>query len=173
VSDQPRRWTWLFDFVTMAAVLVGLTLGGIELRQINKAQEAQTVLQLFETLRSPDMVKGVNLIGALPDTTSVATLNAMYEAGTEEWYLMDQVLSAYEGLGVMVYRRDVSIVWVDEMFRNSILTTWDRFEEATIKDREESGGFSGWLRGSETGMPVGWGQLMKPTVTGNPVSSSR
>ena len=148
MSAQPRRWTWLLDLITTVTVLIGLTFGAIELRQIKNAQEAQTVLQLFETLRSPEIVRGIGLIKSLPDTTSPETLNAMWEAGTEDWYHMEQVLLAYEGLGVMVFREDVSIEWVDEMFRNSILTAWARFEEQTVQYRAASGNghISEWLQ---------------------------
>ena len=47
---------WVFDLLTLIAVVIGLTFAGIELRQVRAAQEAQTVLQLFETLKSEDYV---------------------------------------------------------------------------------------------------------------------
>jgi len=137
VSDKHGRWSWIFDFITMAAVLVGLTFGAIELRQIRDAQESQTILQLLETVQEPSYTRGVALIFALPDTISPTGLRAMM--GTEEGELMQQVRMTFEFIGVMVYRGDISIEWVDEMLRYSILFSWLRFERLTIEDREHLG----------------------------------
>ena len=137
MSDKHGRWSWVFDFITMAAVLVGLTFGAIELRQIREAQESQTVLQLFETLHAPGFARGISLIFELPDTISPTGLREVM--GTEEGEFMQRVRLAFEGIGVMVYREDISIEWVDEMLRYSILVSWDRFEQLTLEDRELSG----------------------------------
>ena len=68
MPESPKRWDWIFDLVTMIAVLVGLTFGAIELRQIRNAQETATVLQLFETIQTESYNKRTALILQLPDT---------------------------------------------------------------------------------------------------------
>ena len=134
MSDRPKRWAWVFDFVTMLAVVVGLTFGAIELREIRDSQETQTVLELYQTIQTPDYIRGSNLIIALPDTPSPEELHAL--DGTEEANLMLHVRLTFEGLGVLVYRGDVDIAWIDEMFRFMILLSWDKFEELTLEERE-------------------------------------
>jgi ArsR family metal-binding transcriptional regulator len=47
----------------MLAVLVGLTFGAIELRQIRNAQEAAAVVQLFETVQTEAYTKGATGVG--------------------------------------------------------------------------------------------------------------
>ena len=118
----------------MLAVLAGLTFGAVELRQLRDAQEAQAVLELFQTIQTDTYIRGSTLIIALPDTASAEELRAL--DGTEEGDLMLQVRLTFEGLGVMVYRRDVDIEWVDEMFRFMILLSWDKFEKLTLEERE-------------------------------------
>jgi len=133
-QDKPRIWSWLFDLITMVAVLVGLTFGAIELRQLRAAQESQAVLELYQTIQTPEYVRGGDLILALPDDLSPSELRE-YLSG-EDGNLMQQVRLTFEGLGVMVYRRDVPIEWVDEMFRLVIITSWDKFEPLTLEDRQ-------------------------------------
>jgi hypothetical protein len=132
----------LFDIVTMVAVLVGLTFGAIELRQLRTAQEAQAILELYQTVQTPEYVEGAGAILELPNGLSPDELREKLES--EDGGLMAQVRLTFEGLGVMVYRRDVPIEWVDEMFRLLILTSWDKFEPLTLEERRLTG-YSGYM----------------------------
>ena len=134
MTDRAGRWGSVFDFVTMAAVLVGLTFGAVELRQLRAAQEAQVVLALFQTIQTPEYVHGSQLILALPENLSPDELRERLQG--EDGRLMLHVRLTLEGLGMMVYREDVDIEWVDELFRLITLTTWDRFEALTLEERE-------------------------------------
>ena len=121
----------------MVAVLVGLTFGAIELRQLRTAQEAQAILELYQTAQAPEFVRGSQLILSLPSGLSAAELREI--EATEHGLMMQQVTLTFEALGVMVYRGDVSIEWVDEIFRLLILTSWDKFESLTLDERQRTG----------------------------------
>ena len=58
--------SWIIELLTLTAVVVGLSFGAIELRQLRTAQEAQTILQLFDTIKSADYVAATNLVRSLP-----------------------------------------------------------------------------------------------------------
>ena len=134
------RWseaTWLIDLVTLITVLVGLTFAGVELRQVREAQESQVVLQFFETMKSPEYVQASNLILSIPEGRSAAQLRE--QLSEPQMRLITQLRLAYEVLGLMVYRGDVSIEWVDELFRMLVLQSWDKLEPLTIALREEAG----------------------------------
>jgi hypothetical protein len=74
VSAGKKRWGWVFDFVTMTAVLVGLSFGAVELRQLRKAQESQAILELFRTVQTPEYIRATALILGLPDGLSADEL---------------------------------------------------------------------------------------------------
>ena len=76
MPESSKSWGWTFDLVTMIAVLVGLTFGAIELRQIRNAQETEAVLRLFETIQTEGYNRGATLIFQLPDTISTESLRA-------------------------------------------------------------------------------------------------
>ena len=69
-SDLP----WLVELLTLTAVIIGLTFGAIELRQLRATQEAQTILQLFETIKSDEYVAATNLVRSLPYGLSASEL---------------------------------------------------------------------------------------------------
>lgn len=128
---------WLIELLTLTAVVVGLSFGAIELRQLRAAQEAQTILQLFETIKSDEYVAATTLVRSLPYGL---TANELRERlGDEGLQKTTQLVLTYESLGVMVYRRDVALAWVDEMFRMMILQTWDKLGPLALDERESSG----------------------------------
>ncbi len=71
---------WILEFLTLMAVIIGLTFAALELRHLREAQEAQTVLALFEPLRSKDHIDATNMILALPDGLSASELQERLSA---------------------------------------------------------------------------------------------
>jgi hypothetical protein len=141
-SDLP----WFIEFLTLTAVVIGLSFGAIELRQLRAAQEAQTILQLFETIKSNEYVAATQLVRSLPYGLTANELRE--QLGDDGLQMVAQLTLTYESLGVLVYRRDVSLEWVDEMFRMMILQTWEKLGPLAIDTRESSGyvGFNEWLQ---------------------------
>jgi hypothetical protein len=141
-SDLP----WFIELLTLTAVVIGLTFGAIELRQLRAAQEAQAILQLFETIKSEEYVAATNLVLSLPYGLSAKELTD--RLGENGLQLTTQLVLTYESLGVLVYRRDVSLQWVDEMFRMMILQTWDKLGPLAIDYRKSSGylGYNEWVQ---------------------------
>jgi hypothetical protein len=137
---------WLIELTTLVAVAIGLTFGAIELRQLRAAQEAQTILQLFETMKSEEYVAATAIIQSLPYDLTAAELRE--RISEEELRMITQLTLTYEALGVLVYRRDVSLAWVNEMFRQMILQTWDKFGPLAIDNRESTGyaGYYEWVQ---------------------------
>jgi hypothetical protein len=131
------EWKWIFDAITALSVLVGITIGVIELKQLGAAQQSQTLLELYQTLHDPTQVRGRELLTHLPDTISPAGLAAVMEGPDGPVIL--QTMMAFEGIGVMVYRGDISIEWVDELFHYAVVTSWKKIKPGIIARREQTG----------------------------------
>lgn len=137
---MPVKWSeisWSIDLVTLITVLLGLTFAGMELRQVRVAQESQVVLQFFETMNSPEYIEASELIQSLPDGLSASQIRK--QLTQEQMQRITQLRLAYEALGLMVYRGDVSIEWVDELFRFLLLQSWEKLKPLTMELREETG----------------------------------
>lgn len=137
MAERSGRWAWVFDAITMVTVLVGLTFGAFELRELRSAQESQALLQLYQTVQTPEYVEGAQLIWDLPDDLTADELFAL--EATPEGLLMQRVTITFEALGLMVYRGDVSLEWVDELFRQMAIMSWEKFEAYTLQSREDAG----------------------------------
>jgi hypothetical protein len=141
LSFSRSDFSWLIDFTTLIAVIVGLTFAALELRHLSAAQESQNLLELYQITRSDEFVTGVDIVRSLPNGLSASELRATLSE--DELRLIEHLHLTFEGLGVMVYRRDVSLAWVDELFRFSVLLTWDKMESLTLDIRKTTG-YRGW-----------------------------
>jgi hypothetical protein len=128
------NWTMLFEGVTMLAVVIGVTIGASELRHVRNAQETQAMLLLYQASQTPEYIRGSYIIANLPDTVSIATVDSLF-AGPDRLELRGMVLT-YEALGAMVYRGDIPIEWVDELFRFSITGSWKKVGPAIEARRD-------------------------------------
>ena len=138
---QRSDFSWLIDLTTLVAVIVGLTFAALELRHLSAAQESQNLLELYQITRSKEYWAGVDIVRSLPDDMTASELRA--RLSQEEMHLVENLHLTYEALGVMVYRRDVSLVWVDELFRFGAMQTWEKMESLTLDIRKTTG-YGGW-----------------------------
>ncbi len=139
MADKGHRWAWTIESLTLLTVVVGLIFGAGELREIRRSQESQTILELFQMVQTPEYARGLQAIFALPGGLTQAELNEA--VAPEDDPLVFQIRLTFENLAVMVFRGDVHIEWVDEMFRFAILTVWDRLGPSTLEARQ--GGYDG------------------------------
>jgi hypothetical protein len=140
-SFSRSDFSWLIDLTTLVAVVVGLTFAALELRQLSAAQESQNLLELYQITRSDEFVAGTEIVRSLPNGLSASALRATLSE--KDMRLVEHLHLTFEALGVMVYRRDVSLAWVDELFRFSVLQSWDKMESLTLEIRVNEG-YRGW-----------------------------
>ncbi len=126
--------SWIFELTTLVVVILGLTFAAMELRQLRSEQESQTMLQLFDTLRSDEYIRSMGLLAQLPEGLTAEQLSE--KLSPDDLSMILQLQLTYEALGVMVYRRDISMDWVDELFRFGVVTSWEKLQPLTYRSRE-------------------------------------
>ena len=144
-NSERKSRGWLFDFLTLVTVIIGLIYGALELRSIRVAQEGATVLELFRTIQTPEYSRAVRFLHELPDTISYDEFREMPE---EDRLLLTNLVLTWESIGIMVFRGDVSIEWVDELYRYNILMSWQKLGPMERGQREASGysGMAEWFQ---------------------------
>ena len=135
MPGRKLEWKWIFDAITMLTVMLGVIFGAAELRELRASQESQAMIQLYQTLQSPDHVRGTDFINQLPDSLPTDSMLAIATTGPHA-HEIRQVVLTYEAIGVMVYRGDVPIEWVDELFHYSIVSSWNKLEPSIVERRK-------------------------------------
>jgi hypothetical protein len=142
----PKSWAWLFDFITMMAVILGLIYGAMELRALRASQEREAVLELHRTIQTPEYVRALNFLKTVPEGLTAEELRQILEE--EDMILVTHLRTTWEDIGIMVYRKDVSIAWVDEFYRFPILSSWEKLGPLVFAERTEFGysGVNEWFQ---------------------------
>ena len=134
-TGRPRAS--LVDLITTGGLVLGLLYGGIELRQLRQTREAEAVLELMRTVQTPAYTNAINVLITMPDSLTVEQVRSV-RYGEHRNDLL-HLLLIWESLGILVYRGDVPIEWVDEFYRFAVLTSWRKFGPLMEDERVRSG----------------------------------
>jgi hypothetical protein len=135
MPGRKLEWKWIFDAITMLTVVLGVAYGAAELKALRASQESQAMLQLYQTLQGPEHSRATQYINEFPDSLSPDSTLALATQGPHALEIRALTVT-YESLGVMVYRGDVPIEWVDELFHYSIVSSWRKLGPGVIERRK-------------------------------------
>ncbi|MCJ7536730.1 MAG: hypothetical protein MUO57_14475 [Anaerolineales bacterium] len=135
------------DVLSVIAAASGLIFAGVELRQFRISRERESALELFKTFQSLEFMRGVRVIPQLPDNQSKEQVEELAGERMDDLYF---TIASLEGLGVLVYKEELSLELVEDFFSGIIVTAWlklRRFVEDERKslDRETWGEWTQWL----------------------------
>jgi hypothetical protein len=105
--------TTALNIATTAAVVGGVIFGARQIRVATPARETQISLQLVEMLQTRDLIEGLSALHDLPEGLSWKELQSQLG---ERWFSAFAFINALDGLGVLVYRREVSPRVADDHF---------------------------------------------------------
>lgn len=129
------------DVLSVIAAASGLIFAGVELRQFRISRERESALELFKTFQSLEFMRGVRVIPQLLDNQSKEQVEELAGERMDDLYF---TIASLEGLGVLVYKEELSLELVEDFFSGIIVTAWlklRRFVEDERKslDRETWG----------------------------------
>ncbi len=126
----------LLNLVQTAAIVTGIIFGLRELGELRKSRELDATLKLVDVIESESTGIGAGQLMMLPANLSEKELER--RLGSDGSYLMS-LASTYETLGILVYRREVSLDLVDEMFGGVVVTAWERLGPFIARYRQRTG----------------------------------
>lgn len=124
----------IVDIFSVIAVVSGLIFAGLELRQFRKSRERESALELFSTFQTAEFSRGLQSLVKLPGGQSREQIEAMLGERMEDVYY---VTSAFEGLGAMVQKGEISLELVRDLFSGSITVAWAKLQKLFEEDRKE------------------------------------
>jgi hypothetical protein len=139
--------TTIVDLLSVIAIVSGLFFAGVELRQFRLSRERESALELFNTFQSLEFMRGVRVIPHLPDNQSKEQVEELAGERMDDLYF---TIASLEGLGVLVYKEEISLGLVEDFFSGIIVTTWIKLrrfveDERKALNRETWGEWTQWL----------------------------
>jgi hypothetical protein len=124
------------NVATTAAVVGGVVFGAWQIRVLAKARTTQVSLQLVEMLYSRDIIEG---LAALHDVPEGLSWQALQTQVGDRWTAVFTVINTFDGLGILVLRKEVPHEMADDFFHHAISTVWHKAGAAIIERRKLPG----------------------------------
>jgi hypothetical protein len=131
------------NIATTAAVVGGVIFGAWQIRVATRARETQISLQLIEMLQTRDLMDGLSALHDAPQGLSWKELQSQLG---ERWVSAFAAINALDGLGILVYRREVSLQLADDFFHHAVWEVWRKSRTAILGRRSTPD-----MAGQETG----------------------
>lgn len=125
----------LLNIVSALAVLAGLVFAGVQLREMQRQRTADSVLQLMQSLRTPEFADGMMALFELPDDLSWKDVQA--KLGPRTVNVVALMLSL-ESVGILVKKREVSLELACDFFYGPTQMAWRKLHRAIREIRAEA-----------------------------------
>jgi hypothetical protein len=124
------------NVATTTAVVGGVIFGAWQIRIATRARETQISLQLVEMLQTRDLIEGLSLLHAAPEGLGWTEIQSHLG---DRWSSAFAAINALDGLGILVFRREVSPRVADDFFHHAIAEVWKKSRMAILERRQVAG----------------------------------
>src|SRR5437868_481032 len=110
------------NIVNAVAVTAGLIFAAVQLRYYRHRRRRETMLELVRSFQSPAFTSALRRVLSLPDGADMQTVREVLGPDGEDAVYL--VSLTWESLGILVFRREVTMDLVDDFFSGPILLSW-------------------------------------------------
>ncbi len=126
--------TLFLSVATTTAVVGGVLFAAWQLRVAARTRATQICLHMMEMLNSPQIVDGLMALRPLPDGLGLIELQKRLGS---HWNNVFATLVTFDGMGMLVYRRELPFRVADDFFHHSVLLVWGKCRTAAADIRQE------------------------------------
>lgn len=128
-------WSVVADVVNAAAVTVGVAFAATQLVDIRRQRKRDAMLGLVRSFQSADFTTALRRVNSLPDDADRATIRSTLGPDGEDQVFL--VGLTWESLGVLVFRREVTMDLIDDFFSGAIVLSWQKLHAFVEEDRRD------------------------------------
>ncbi len=136
------NWSVVADVVNAAAVTIGVVFAASQLFDIRRQRKRDAMLALVRSFQSGDFTTALRHINSLPDGANRAEIRATLGPDGENQVFM--IGLTFESLGVLVFRREVTMDLIDDFFSGAIVISWRKLHVYVEEDRRDLGRETVW-----------------------------
>jgi hypothetical protein len=116
---------FVFDLIATLAVVFGIALGLIQLRQYHLSRKREASLFLLSSYQTKEFTEGLWTIQQLPDNLTRAELESRLG---DDLNTIGLVMSTWETIGILLFNHEITLDMVDDAFSGPILFSWQKLE---------------------------------------------
>ena len=123
----------LANLVNAAAVTAGVIFAAVQIHHYRQRRRRDAMLELLRSFQSRDFTRALRRVNSLPDGADVRTIREVLGPdGPDDVFLLGLT---WESLGVLLFRREVSIDLMDDLFSGAIQISWRKLHLFVEEDR--------------------------------------
>lgn len=108
------------------AVTAGVIFAAAQIRQYRQRRQRDAMLELVRSFQSPAFTAALRRVLSLPDGADSAKIREVLGPDGEDAVYL--VSLTWESLGVLVYRREVTLDLVDDFFSGPLVISWQKLK---------------------------------------------
>ena len=131
--------------VSAVALVIGILFGMMQLRQYDQRRRRENALELVHSFQTAAFAKALEMIFRMPE--------GLNRREVEEWVADDRtsvllIISTWESLGILVFRRELDLDLLDDFFSGPIVVTWRKLRTyiAEVRRDESRDTFAVWAQ---------------------------
>ena len=114
------------NLINAIAVTAGVIFAAAQIRQYRHRRQRDAMLELVRSFQSPAFTAALRRVLSLPDgADAVKIREVLGPDGEDAVYL---VSLTWESLGVLVFRREVTLDLVDDFFSGPLVISWQKLK---------------------------------------------
>jgi len=125
----------VLSVVQTAAIVAGGIFAGVQLRSLNKQRERESALQLLHSFQTREFTTGLIVVFSCSEGLSKGELEELIGDKIVE---VNVLLETFESLGILVFRREISLDLVDDFFSGPIVLAWKKLRNYVIGVRQQN-----------------------------------
>src|SRR5213082_1529694 len=115
----------LANLINAIAVTAGVIFAAAQIRHYRQRRQRDAMLELVRSFQSPAFTAALRRVLSLPDGADAANIREVLGADGED-AVVYLVSLTWESLGVLVFRREVTLDLVDDFFSGPLITSWQK-----------------------------------------------
>lgn len=131
----------LGEFLGGTAVIVGVLFAVIQIRHRKQERQREVALELLHSFQTVQFAEALHILSRLPLGLEKKTVE---ERLAGDFKLIYALMTTWESIGILVFRREITLDMVDDFFSGSILMSWERLKGFVSEDREQAGRDTYW-----------------------------
>jgi hypothetical protein len=116
----------LANLINAIAVTAGVIFAAVQIRQYRQRRHRDAMLELVRSFQSPAFTAAYRRVLSLPDGADAAKIREVLGPDGEDAVYL--VSLTWESLGVLVYRRQVTLDLVDDFFSGPLVISWRKLK---------------------------------------------
>jgi hypothetical protein len=114
------------NLINAIAVTAGVIFAAAQIRQYRQRRQRDAMLELVRSFQSPAFTAALRRVLSLPDGANSAKIREVLGPDGEDAVYL--VSLTWESLGVLVYRREVTLDLVDDFFSGPLVISWQKLK---------------------------------------------